>query len=313
MKEGRKIVSGRKGRQMKKIMNLALIIVLIISLSACSSNKSNEPTNGNGNTNNENQVTEPVDKAEDESYVPDKAVPKDLPVYPNASLIGEWDYPAPNFGENSWQWDYKSNGSGNEIVEFFRKEFENLGLEVDEDFTGAGGEEFYVNTVGQVVGVYFLGEDGLPEDVSGDTPGRHYGIVVDLDKWHGVDPEDRPQEVYVPKKEFVKSVPIYPGAVIVDDTATTLNNMENCWMWTFKSDASANEIVDFYERELEKLGYEVEYASAFQDSISLHITDYYITVQDSFDLWGLSDLPDEVDPDTPGRAFDITVNLDKIK
>ena len=77
-------------------MSFLLIILLIISLGGCGNKKSNEPANGNGKTNDENHIIEKVDKTEDESYVPEKAVPEDLPVLPGASLIGEWDYPFPN-------------------------------------------------------------------------------------------------------------------------------------------------------------------------------------------------------------------------
>ena len=58
-------------------------------------------------------------------------------------------------------------------------------------------------------------------------------------------------------------MPIYPGAVIVDDTATTLNNMENCWMWTLSQMLVLMKLLIFMKGKLEKLGYEVEYASAF--------------------------------------------------
>ena len=80
--------------------------------------------------------------------------------------------------------------------------------------TGAG-YDFIVNTKCRTVGVYYKDNyDDFPGDVSADTPGRHYAIVVDQDKWYGVDPKDRPKEVYLPKKEFVKSVPIDRKSVV---------------------------------------------------------------------------------------------------
>jgi hypothetical protein len=172
---------------MKKLIFICCFILLFALTGCNSNNESNEPSNGNSISGNESQVTETADNTGQGSYVPQKAVPKNLPIYPGAILGSDFAFFGPSdFGDNSWQWNYIPNASGNEIVEFFRTEFENLGFEIDEDFTYALGEEFFVNTTDRIVAVYFLGGDDVPAgvEVTADTPGRHYGIVVDLDKWN---------------------------------------------------------------------------------------------------------------------------------
>ena len=154
--------------------------ILLFALTGCNSNnESNGPANGNANSNNESQVKETVDNTEHENYMPQKAVPENLPIYPDAILSGD----TASYGDNSWQWLYSTTDSGNEIVEFFKTELQNLGFEINEDQTFAYREEFFVTTTDSVIQVYYLDSDNLPDEVNPDTPGRHYGIVVNLDEW----------------------------------------------------------------------------------------------------------------------------------
>jgi len=112
--------------------------------------------------------------------VPKKAVPDNLPIYPEAILWSD----TISYGEgNNWQWLYSTTGSGNEIVEFFTKELQNLGFEIDEEYTIAFREEFFVTTTDSVINVYWLDSDNLTDDVTADTPNRHYGIIINLDEW----------------------------------------------------------------------------------------------------------------------------------
>ena len=166
---------------MKKVV-IVCCFVLIFALTACGGNKvPNEPANGNANNDNGDQITEPSGDNEQEDYVPEKAVPKNLPVYPGAILWND------SISGNDWMWLYSTTGSGNEIVEFFTTELQNLGFEIDADSTFAIYEEFGVTTKDRTVIVYWLGTSDLEieeEDVDPDTPGRGYGIIVNLDNWN---------------------------------------------------------------------------------------------------------------------------------
>ena len=169
---------------MKKLIFICCFILLFV-LTACNSNNDpNEPANSNANSNsisdNESQVIETADNTEHENYVPQKAVPGNLPIYPDAILRGD----AASYGDNSWQWFYSTTDSGNEIVEFFKTEFQNLGFEINGDQTFAYREEFFITTTDLVIQVYYLDSDNLPDEVNPDTPGRHYGIIVNLDEWN---------------------------------------------------------------------------------------------------------------------------------
>ncbi len=115
-----------------------------------------------------------------EEYIPKKALPEGIPVYPGAILTGD----IPSVGDG-WQWLYKTTGSGNEILEFFIDSFQELGFEIDNDFTTANYEEFFVVTKDNTISVYWLDSDSISDvdEVTPDTPNRHYSIVVDLTKW----------------------------------------------------------------------------------------------------------------------------------
>lgn len=166
-------------------LTIVCCFVLIFALTACGSNKEPvEPANGNTNNDgNGGQITEPTNNNEQESYVPEKAVPENLPIYPGAILWND----SISYGDNNWMWLYSTTGSGNEIVEFFTTELLNLGFEIDADSTFAIHEEFGVTTADRAVIVYWLGTSDLEieeEDVDPDTPGRGYGIIVNFDVWN---------------------------------------------------------------------------------------------------------------------------------
>ncbi|MDY6827693.1 MAG: hypothetical protein SVV67_11155 [Bacillota bacterium] len=172
---------------MKKLAVLFLVLFLTLSLTACgSANKTDDDSENTGATViDETESTDSIDNTDNENndkYVPQKAVPEDLPIYPGAILWSD----STSYGEdNNWQWLYSTTGSGNEIVEFFIKELQNLGFEIDEEYTFANREEFFVTTTDLIVQVYWLDSDNLSEvdAVTADTPNRHYSIVVNLDEW----------------------------------------------------------------------------------------------------------------------------------
>ncbi|HKK96349.1 MAG TPA: hypothetical protein VJ916_08570 [Anaerovoracaceae bacterium] len=170
---------------MKKFVILFATFILIFALTACSSDDgSNESDDSNVNNSSEMESeTEAEDSSSevgDDNYVPEIAVPDGLPVYPDAILYNDLI----SYGDNSWQWFYATTGSGNDIVEFFRTEFQNLGFAIDEEYTFAQREEFFATTADSVISVYWLDSDNLTDDVNEDTPERHYGIIVDLDGWN---------------------------------------------------------------------------------------------------------------------------------
>jgi hypothetical protein len=167
---------------MNKIAILLSVIILTFALTACdSSNRADDSNANNGSSiDDETQVTESTNNTNHDNYVPKKAVPDNLPIYPEAILWSD----TISYGEgNNWQWLYSTTGSGNEIVEFFTKELQNLGFEIDEEYTIAFREEFFVTTTDSVINVYWLDSDNLTDDVTADTPNRHYGIIINLDEW----------------------------------------------------------------------------------------------------------------------------------
>lgn len=168
---------------MKKISILFFVIFLTSVLTACGGTNKSDDNNVKNDPNviNETQPTESIDSTDYDNYVPQKAVPDDLPTYPDAVLTSD----IVSFEENSWQWLYSTTGSGNEIVEFFRTELQSLGFEIDEERTIANYEEFFVATTDSIIQIYWLDSDNLSEidAVTPDTPNRHYSIIVNLDKW----------------------------------------------------------------------------------------------------------------------------------
>lgn len=167
---------------MKKIIVLIFSIMVIFVLTACScNNKSKDPVNNNSNSNNDNgnQAIEESDNTEYD-YVPSKALPENLPIYPGATLWSDNETWATE-GTN-WMWFFNTTGSANEIVEFFTTEFQKLGFEIDENSTFANYEEFFVRDTTRTVEIGWLGSE--IEDINPDTPGRGYMIIVNLDAWN---------------------------------------------------------------------------------------------------------------------------------
>lgn len=182
---------------MKKLMYLILVVFLVFALAACGGKTSStDPTNDNAGGGNGSQVTEPskpaepADKNDKYTYEPEKAPPKNLPVYPGAVMVYDSQATGYKYGENSWQWHYDTAASGNEIVAFFRAAFQDLGIPIDEDYTLANFEEFFIQTNtldSRTASVGWLGyensENKKDDELSPDTKGRGYMILVDLDRW----------------------------------------------------------------------------------------------------------------------------------
>lgn len=175
---------------MRKILTLALAILLIFALAACGGKTEPVDSANNANGDNGSQVTEPDNKPGADLFVPDKAPPKNLPVYPGAVMVYDLQATGYKYGENSWQWHYDTDASGNEIVAFFVAAFQDLGIPIDEQYTGANFEEFFIQTNtldNRTASVGWLGyensENKNDDELTADTLGRSYMILVDLDRW----------------------------------------------------------------------------------------------------------------------------------
>lgn len=152
----------------RKILVVILVIFLIF-LAGCSTN--------NGSNKPPEQKTPQSDV-----YVPRKAVPEGLPVYPDAVLINDLSA----LSDDHWQWLYSTTGSGNDIMLFFINALQESGFGIDSEYTIANYEEFFITTTDEVIRVYWLDSENLADvdTVTPDTPDRHYGIVVNLKAWN---------------------------------------------------------------------------------------------------------------------------------
>lgn len=165
---------------MKKTIFISFI-VLILALTACGGDtKPNKPAISNSTSQTKSQITQKEENTEPD-YVPEKAVPKDLPVYPGAFVFYDSEIWADE--GTGWMWFYSTTASANEIVAFFKTELLKSGLEIDTGFTYALGEEFSVSDTTGTLTVGWL-DDGL-ENVNPDTPGRGYLLMVKLEAWAG--------------------------------------------------------------------------------------------------------------------------------
>jgi len=167
---------------LKKSILLFIAVVLVLTVSACSTNSGNNEapdleSDYTEDTSLDNGSSEESHDPDTFVFVPSVAVPEDLPIYPDAELWS--DMPA---GEECWQWLYQTTGSGNDIVEFFVDALQDLGFDIDSEYTFAEREEFSIITTDNIVGVYWLGSDES-EDLTADTPNRGYGIFVHQEGW----------------------------------------------------------------------------------------------------------------------------------
>ena len=114
-------------------------------------------------------------------------------------------------------------------------------------------------------------------------------------------------EKYVPEKAVPENMPIYPGAVMINELPSYSNDRH----WVYTTTASSAEIVDFFKTEFQDMGFEVDSAHAYTTGREFYVssTNYVITVASVGG--GEEHLPDEVDLNTPGRHYVITIKPDK--
>ncbi len=113
-----------------------------------------------------------------------------------------------------------------------------------------------------------------------------------------VEPEN-PDYVYQPERALPDGLPVFPGAVLTYDTQVWAAE-GTAWMWMYEEAGSANEIVEFFKTELEKLGFEID--KAFADREEFHVADKTGTVSLGYSA--------DQEEDMNQLGYMITVNLD---
>ncbi len=166
---------------LKKIVLPIIIVLFVLAVGACSPDTGDDETPAPdaepSESEDQGNVSDETGGESDSSgFVPSEPVPEGLPVYPDAVLTND----LPSF-DGRWQWLYQTTGSGNDIMEFFVGAFEDLGFDIDPQFTFAEREEFVVTTADGVVEVYWLSSE--ESDLTPDSPDRGYGIVVLQERW----------------------------------------------------------------------------------------------------------------------------------
>jgi hypothetical protein len=155
------------------ILGVAVIGIGVYLLSSFNSKDADD------NNQTQSQLTTDSENESDE-FVPTKPFPEGLPIYPGAILTSEISSPGSN-----WQWLFQTTGSGNDIRTFFINSLTELGFAIDNEASIAKYEEFFVITEDGTISVYWLDSDSISDidNITPDTPNRHYAISVDLEKW----------------------------------------------------------------------------------------------------------------------------------
>ena len=164
---------------MRRVLVFFLVAALAVLVTACGGEESGggDATTVPAVTTGGDVTTAPDDGPTDERYSPSVPLPPDFPVFPGAVMGNDF---SAGTGHN---YLYDTPGTAEDIVEFFATSFREMGLEVIDAV--AVNEEFFVTVAlpgsDSGVGVYFL-DDGL-SDVTPTTPGRGYGVNIDLEAW----------------------------------------------------------------------------------------------------------------------------------
>lgn len=159
--------------KLRKSFLMILLSILLFMAVGCSNQKQEDKNDGNNN----DKEPKTEENGKQDVFIPRVEIPSNLPVYPVAYLIND----AAMGGDGHWAWLYATDASANEIVAFFSQTFLDLGYELDEDFTFAMYEEFFIVTKSLELQVFWL-DDGISE-ANPDTPNRWYAILVNLEAW----------------------------------------------------------------------------------------------------------------------------------
>lgn len=253
---------------MKKFLKLILALMLIITLTSCGGSKSKDSSN------DKNDVVEKDDKKDTKKEIPKeikpkKALPKNVPVYPKSYIIDDLQE-----DENTWLWTFYAPASAKEIKQFFEDELSYLGLQIQAS-KALMGPLFDVVTLDYAFVLGFVDESDRTVDEN--TSDREYVIGIVLDDWDDSlkrDKENDPRPKidletqdsskfgdYKPERDVPKILPVYPYSTLLADMATTMTGTK--WMWEFRSNATVDEIIEYYETELADL--EIEFNAHKED------------------------------------------------
>lgn len=254
---------------MNKRLNLLLALFLVFSLVACGKNTPND-------TNNKTDIVEKDDNKKAEKpkeKKPAKALPKNLPIYPDSYITDDFKE-----GENAWTWVFYAPASAKEIKEFFNDELSYLGLQLVAS-KAMMGPIFSILTLDYHFGLAFVEESDRTVDEN--TTDREYAILLSHEEWdesltRNKENDPRPQINLEtvdssefgdkkPERDIPKILPVYPGSTFIEDGAITMTGTR--WQWGFHVDASEDNMVEFFEKELSDLGIEftVERASEYEE------------------------------------------------
>ncbi len=291
---------------MKRITTLFLALLLVLTLTSCKSSDKPKET-----PNNETDVVEKEDnkttkKEKPKEKKPERALPENLPVYPGSYITGDFEE-----DQNAWTWAFYAPASAKEIIEFFNDELSYLGLQLHASKTTMGPlVDVATIDYGFILG--FIEESDRTVDE--DTPEREYAIAVSFDEWDESltrDKENDPRPKinletvdsskfgdYEPERDVPKILPVYPSSILTADTAATMTGTK--WQWAFHVNASEDEIVEFFEKELSNLG--IEFGVHKEAGV------FIINTRDSIiEVMGIS--AEEEDDNGPGYNYSIVVDL----
>lgn len=162
---------------MKKIITVVVSIGFILALTGCTGNKTSDLDNNKV----KNEETNIIQSS--------KLPPKNLPVYPDAKRFG--DVKSFTYAKNTYlEWYYETSANAEEIVDFFKKEFQNLGLEIMPYGTYIQGSQFSVTAWEPgvqdktIAFVSNLESENLSDEIDGKTTERQYAIRINIDMWN---------------------------------------------------------------------------------------------------------------------------------
>lgn len=159
---------------MKKTLTLLVALILILTLTGCGCKK--ETTTGK-TSKTKSELTKKY-----KNYVP----LKDLPVYPGAKRFG--DVEADTYLDDIYlKWTYKTDASANEIYEYFKTTFESMGYNTSSWGTYIIEDKFGVVAINEKTDKYLFQvsysvTEELSEEITPDTPNRHYLIAVNIEQ-----------------------------------------------------------------------------------------------------------------------------------
>lgn len=129
-------------------------------------------------------------------------------------------------------------------------------------------------------------------------------VEIEKEKEEEVEKAQSISSDYVPGREVPGNLPVYPGAQMWLDSQGY--GQGDIWQWFYRTDASANEIIEFYLKELKELGFEI----SEDDVIAAGAEFYLYTTCETVSL-GWADEEKGQEPDTAGRDYGLFIDFEK--